>query len=86
MLKLIILFRLGKTIQIIAFLSGMFDQGLVETALIVVPKSLMENWINEFQKWYVHFLLHYSEVKTAKFGIVSFVAGVLCIFLLVNHA
>eukprot|EP00795_Rhopilema_esculentum_P015254 gene15254-6462_t len=42
---------LGKTIQVIAFMSGMFDQGLVKYALIVVPKSLLTNWINEFGKW-----------------------------------
>ena len=50
-----LIFRLGKTIQVIAFLSGMFDQELVRTAIIVVPKSLMENWVNEFKKWYEPF-------------------------------
>ena len=37
----------------------MFDQELMRTAIIVVPKSLMENWVNEFKKWYEPVSLYY---------------------------
>ncbi|KAJ1101515.1 hypothetical protein NDU88_006582 [Pleurodeles waltl] len=42
---------LGKTIQIIAFLSGMFDALLIRTALLVMPTTLIGNWLKEFAKW-----------------------------------
>uniref|UniRef100_A0A8C3HD13 DNA excision repair protein ERCC-6-like n=1 Tax=Chrysemys picta bellii TaxID=8478 RepID=A0A8C3HD13_CHRPI len=42
---------LGKTIQIIAFLSGMFDAELIEFVLLVMPTTLVSNWIREFAKW-----------------------------------
>ncbi|KAK7474484.1 hypothetical protein BaRGS_00034238, partial [Batillaria attramentaria] len=42
---------LGKTIQVIAFLSGLFDMEKVKHALIVVPVSVMVNWEKEFNKW-----------------------------------
>ncbi|KAK0043897.1 DNA excision repair protein ERCC-6 [Biomphalaria pfeifferi] len=42
---------LGKTIQIIAFLAGMFDTQNVKCVMIVVPLSVMPNWLNEFNKW-----------------------------------
>lgn len=44
-------FRLGKTIQIIAFLSGLFDMDKVQTVMIVLPVSVMINWEKEFNKW-----------------------------------
>ena len=44
-------FRLGKTIQIIAFLSGLFDMDKVQTVMIVLPVSVMVNWEKEFNKW-----------------------------------
>ena len=46
-------FRLGKTIQVIAFLSGMFDAGKVKTVLIVSPVAVLVNWSKELEKWLV---------------------------------
>ena len=43
--------RLGKTIQVIAFLSGMFDLQKVKHALIVMPLSVIPNWEKELEKW-----------------------------------
>ncbi|XP_032994140.1 DNA excision repair protein ERCC-6-like [Lacerta agilis] len=42
---------LGKTIQIIAFLSGMFNEELIRTVLLIMPPSLLSNWLKEFAKW-----------------------------------
>uniref|UniRef100_A0A8C3XUL5 DNA excision repair protein ERCC-6-like n=1 Tax=Chelydra serpentina TaxID=8475 RepID=A0A8C3XUL5_CHESE len=42
---------LGKTIQIIAFLSGMFDAELIQFVLLVMPTTLVSNWMREFVKW-----------------------------------
>uniref|UniRef100_A0A4W6DWU8 DNA excision repair protein ERCC-6-like n=1 Tax=Lates calcarifer TaxID=8187 RepID=A0A4W6DWU8_LATCA len=42
---------LGKTIQVISFLSGMYDNELVKHSLLVMPTSLITNWTKEFAKW-----------------------------------
>uniref|UniRef100_A0A8C5S4K6 DNA excision repair protein ERCC-6-like n=1 Tax=Laticauda laticaudata TaxID=8630 RepID=A0A8C5S4K6_LATLA len=42
---------LGKTIQIIAFLSGMFDAELIRSVLLILPATLLNNWVKEFSKW-----------------------------------
>lgn len=42
---------LGKTIQVISFLCGMYDSELMQTCLLVMPTTLITNWIKEFQKW-----------------------------------
>ncbi|XP_004621399.2 DNA excision repair protein ERCC-6-like [Sorex araneus] len=42
---------LGKTVQIIAFLSGMFDALLVNHVLLIIPTNLISTWIKEFVKW-----------------------------------
>nr|XP_032629674.1 DNA excision repair protein ERCC-6-like [Chelonoidis abingdonii] len=42
---------LGKTIQIIAFLSGMFDAEFIQFVLLVMPTTLVSNWMREFAKW-----------------------------------
>lgn len=42
---------LGKTIQIISFLSGMYDNELIRHTLLVMPTSLITNWVKEFSKW-----------------------------------
>ncbi|XP_048369641.1 DNA excision repair protein ERCC-6-like [Sphaerodactylus townsendi] len=42
---------LGKTIQIIAFLSGMFDGELIRSVLLVMPTTLVSNWVREFTTW-----------------------------------
>lgn len=52
---------LGKTVQIIAFLSHLFSINQLATALLVMPKSLVDNWKKEIgiflpaeRKVYVH--------------------------------
>ncbi|XP_076843683.1 DNA excision repair protein ERCC-6-like [Brachyhypopomus gauderio] len=42
---------LGKTIQVISFLSGMYDAELANHTLLVMPTSLIKNWVQEFTKW-----------------------------------
>ncbi|XP_053554965.1 DNA excision repair protein ERCC-6-like [Bombina bombina] len=42
---------LGKTIQIITFLSGMFDSELIKYVLLIMPTTLISNWMKEFAKW-----------------------------------
>ncbi|KAM6930947.1 DNA excision repair protein ERCC-6-like [Xenentodon cancila] len=42
---------LGKTIQVISFLSGMYDNELIKHTLLIMPTSLITNWIKEFAKW-----------------------------------
>uniref|UniRef100_W5KBC9 DNA excision repair protein ERCC-6-like n=1 Tax=Astyanax mexicanus TaxID=7994 RepID=W5KBC9_ASTMX len=42
---------LGKTIQVISFLSGMYDAELANHSLLVMPTSLIKNWVREFAKW-----------------------------------
>ncbi|KAM3912356.1 DNA excision repair protein ERCC-6-like [Leptodactylus fuscus] len=42
---------LGKTIQVIAFLSGMFDAELTNNVLLIMPTTLISNWVKEFEKW-----------------------------------
>ena len=42
---------LGKTVQIIAFLSYLFSQNNLATALLVMPKSLLDNWKSELHKF-----------------------------------
>ena len=44
-------FSLGKTIQVIAFLAGLFDAELVKHIMIVAPLSILVNWEKEFTKW-----------------------------------
>ena len=45
------IFSLGKTIQVIAFMAGMFDAELIKNAIIVAPLSILVNWEKEFSKW-----------------------------------
>jgi len=42
---------LGKTVQIIAFLSHLYDVNELATTLLVMPKSLLENWKAELNKF-----------------------------------
>ncbi|XP_073696448.1 DNA excision repair protein ERCC-6-like [Garra rufa] len=42
---------LGKTIQVISFLSGMYDAELANHTLLVMPTSLIKNWVREFATW-----------------------------------
>lgn len=44
---------LGKTIQVISFLAGLhYSQLLDKPILIVVPATVLNQWINEFHKWW----------------------------------
>ena len=51
-----LLHSLGKTIQVIGFLSGLYDAEKIRTVLIVAPVGVIVNWIKEFEKWYVELL------------------------------
>ena len=42
---------LGKTFQVLAFLSSLQDRGMLKKCLIVVPTSLVYNWIDEKKKF-----------------------------------
>ncbi|XP_071848208.1 uncharacterized protein [Apostichopus japonicus] len=42
---------LGKTIQVVAFLTGLFDMQQVRSVLIVLPVAVIINWEREFEKW-----------------------------------
>jgi SNF2 family DNA or RNA helicase len=42
---------LGKTIQVISFISGLIYSKLSKYFLIVLPLSLIQNWKNEFETW-----------------------------------
>lgn len=44
---------LGKTIQVISFLTGLFYSKLIDKpVLIVVPATVLNQWVNEFHKWW----------------------------------
>lgn len=44
---------LGKTIQVISFLTGLFYSKLLDKpVLIVVPATVLNQWVNEFHKWW----------------------------------
>ena len=42
---------LGKTIQVASFLHGLFHSRLIDTALLIMPLSLMSNWETELSRW-----------------------------------
>ena len=42
---------MGKTVQVAAFLNGLFQSELVESILIVMPVSLLANWKKELAFW-----------------------------------
>lgn len=47
---------LGKTIQVIAFLAGLQYSGLLDKpVLLVVPATVMNQWVNEFHRWWPPF-------------------------------
>jgi SNF2 family DNA or RNA helicase len=41
----------GKTVQIVTFLTGLFNAKQITKALVVVPLSLIQQWTNEFKIW-----------------------------------
>ena len=52
-----VFYSLGKTIQVIAFLAGMFDAQLIRHVIIVAPLSILVNWEKEFGKWFVFIII-----------------------------
>ncbi|MCR2807717.1 DEAD/DEAH box helicase [Paenibacillus soyae] len=42
---------LGKTIQVVSLLTYLFERGRLTPTLIVVPKTLLENWVGEIEKF-----------------------------------
>ncbi|KYQ91721.1 SNF2-related domain-containing protein [Tieghemostelium lacteum] len=57
---------LGKTMQIISFLYGMHTSKHIQHSLIVMPVSLIEHWIKEFEKFKPSFkvkVYHGSSVR-----------------------
>jgi len=59
---------LGKTIQTISFLGGLRFSGLVTLpSLIVCPATIMNQWVEEFHKWWPGFrvaVVHHSSSQT----------------------
>lgn len=53
---------LGKTLQIISFLQLQKEKGIKGTSLIVLPTSLIYNWVKELQKFApsLQYLVHYG--------------------------
>ena len=44
---------LGKTVQVIAFLAGLHYSGiLTKPVLVVVPATVLNQWVNEFHRWW----------------------------------
>lgn len=44
---------LGKTIQVISFLAGLHYSGLLDKpVLLVVPATVLNQWVNEFHRWW----------------------------------
>ena len=47
---------LGKSIQTISFLTGLFYSGIWPgTAIIVCPATVMKQWVQEFHRWWPPF-------------------------------
>lgn len=47
---------LGKTIQVISFLAGLHYLGLLDKpVLVVVPATVLNQWVNEFHRWWPAF-------------------------------
>lgn len=43
---------LGKTITSLTFLLGLMNARVIKRALIILPLSLIDNWIREIYNWY----------------------------------
>ncbi|KAI9022541.1 SNF2 family N-terminal domain-containing protein [Hyaloraphidium curvatum] len=61
---------LGKTVQIIAFLAGLSNSGLIKgPVLVVCPATVMKQWTQEFHRWWPPFrvvILHSSGSGMSK--------------------
>jgi SNF2 family DNA or RNA helicase len=45
---------LGKTVQVCVFLKALYHSNLLKSfdiSLVLLPVSLVENWISELTKW-----------------------------------
>lgn len=42
---------LGKTITSLTFLLGLMNAKMIKRALIILPLSLIDNWIREIYNW-----------------------------------
>uniref|UniRef100_W5UDP1 DNA excision repair protein ERCC-6-like n=1 Tax=Ictalurus punctatus TaxID=7998 RepID=W5UDP1_ICTPU len=42
---------LGKTVQVLSFLSAMYDAELTSRTLLIMPTTLIKNWLREFKRW-----------------------------------
>jgi SNF2 family DNA or RNA helicase len=42
---------LGKSFQTISFLYGLFYTKQIDRVLIMMPVSVLQNWVKEFEKW-----------------------------------
>ncbi len=52
---------LGKTIQILAFLSTLKKREGLSATLLVVPASLISNWISEIEKFFPDLIVHVAH-------------------------
>lgn len=43
---------LGKTITTLTFMLGLLNNGEIHRAIIIVPVSLIDNWLREIYNWY----------------------------------
>ncbi|MCP9258179.1 SWI/SNF-related matrix-associated actin-dependent regulator of chromatin subfamily A [Dirofilaria immitis] len=55
---------LGKTVQIIAFITYLKSEQIKGPHLIVVPSSTIENWLSEFSKWSpkINIITYYGSI------------------------
>ncbi|KAI5086187.1 DNA excision repair protein ERCC-6-like isoform X2 [Silurus meridionalis] len=42
---------LGKTVQVLSFLSALYDAMHINYTLLVMPTPLIKKWLNEFKHW-----------------------------------
>ncbi|KAI5086573.1 DNA excision repair protein ERCC-6-like isoform X2 [Silurus meridionalis] len=42
---------LGKTVQVLSFLSALYHAKQINHTLLVMPTSLIKKWLNEFKHW-----------------------------------
>lgn len=60
---------LGKTVQVIGFLSHMRHKGIWGPFLVIGPLSTLPNWVNEFERWCPDFpkvLYHGNQQERAE--------------------
>ncbi|NWU93608.1 SMRCD regulator, partial [Upupa epops] len=59
---------LGKTIQAIAFLAYLYEEGDTGPHMIIVPASVLDNWVREVRLWCpeLNILLYYGSQEDRK--------------------